>query len=136
MFEFIVWNLHITGSHKRNIHEISIFAVHDLFDVQGYGVMGLRDYGVIVLRGYGVKGLLSLGLIWLWGYRYIEFRDFSKCFLRLGRNFDVFESNRLRIRFQRDKIHENIIVAFFAEKFFFVVPCIINEVFRTRINKR
>ena len=40
------------------------FAVHDLFDVQGYGVMGLKDYGVIVLRGY----------------RYIKFSDFSKCF--------------------------------------------------------
>ena len=43
------------------------FAVHDLFD----GVMGLRDYGVIVLRGYGVKALHILGLIWLWSYRVI-----------------------------------------------------------------
>ena len=42
--------------------------------------MGLRDYGVIVLRGYEVKQLHVLGLIWLWGYRYIDFSDFSKCF--------------------------------------------------------
>ena len=37
------------------------FAVNDLFDVQGYGVMGLRGYGAIVLRGYGVKALHVLG---------------------------------------------------------------------------
>ena len=66
------------------MHEIFGSAVHDLFDVQGYGVMGLRDYGVIMLRGYGVKVLHVLGLIWLWGYRYIEFSYFSKYFLRLG----------------------------------------------------
>ena len=86
MFEFIVWNSPIIGSHKRNIDEIFGFAVHNLFDVQGYGVMGLRDYGVIVLRIYGVKELHVLRLIWLWGYRYIEFSGFSNCFLRLGRN--------------------------------------------------
>ena len=40
----------------------------------------------------------------LFGYRYIEFSDFLKCFLRLGRNSDVLESNGLRIRFQREKI--------------------------------
>ena len=50
-------------SHKRNIHEIFGFAVHDLFDVKGYGVMGLRDCGLIMLRGYGVKTLDVLGLI-------------------------------------------------------------------------
>ena len=81
--------------------------------------MGLRDYGVIVLRVYGLKALHVLGHIWLWGYRYIEFSDFSQCFFRIGRNPDVLESNGLRIRFQREKIHGNIIVAFFAQKFFF-----------------
>ena len=64
-----------------------------------YRVMGLRDYEAIVLRGYRVKVLHVLGHIWLWGYRYIEFSDFLKCFLRLGRNPDVLESNGLRIRF-------------------------------------
>ena len=34
--------------------------------------MGLRYYVVIVLRGYGVKALHILGLMWLWGFRYIE----------------------------------------------------------------
>ena len=33
-------------SHERNIHEIFCFAVHDLFDVQGYEVKELIDYGV------------------------------------------------------------------------------------------
>ena len=106
MFEFNVWNSPISGSHKRNIHEIFGFAVHDLFDVKGYGVMGLRDYGVIVLRGCRVKALHVLGHIWSWGYRYIEFSDFSKCFLRLGRNPDMLESNGLQIRFQREKYME------------------------------
>ena len=84
--------------------------------------MGLRDYGVIMLKGYGVKALHVLGLIWLWGYTYIEFSDFLKCFLSLGRNPDVFESNGLRIRLQREKIHGNMIVAFLAQKFFFCGP--------------
>ena len=70
--------------------------------------MGLRDYGFIVLRGYEVETLHVLWLIWLSGYRYIEFNDFSKCFLRLGRNSDVLESNGLRIRFEWEKIHGNI----------------------------
>ena len=48
--------------------------------------MGLGDNGVIVFRVYGVKELHVLRLIWLWGHGYIEFSDFSKCFLRLGRN--------------------------------------------------
>ena len=61
--------------------------------------MGLREYGFIVLTGYEVKALYVLGLIWLWGYSYIEFSDF----LKLGRNPDVMESNGLRIRFQREK---------------------------------
>ena len=51
-----------------------------------YRIMGLWDCGVIVLRDYGVKALHVSGLIWLWGYRYIEFSDFLKCFLRLGQN--------------------------------------------------
>ena len=84
--------------------------------------MELRDYGVIVLRSYGVKALHVLGLIWLWCYRYIEFSDFLKCFLRLGRNPDVLESNGLRIRFQREKntreYHSGILR---AEKQIFVV---------------
>ena len=87
--------------------------------MQSYGVIGLRDYGVIVLRGYGFKALHFSGLIWLWGYRYIEFSDFLKCFFRLGRNTDVLESKWLRIRFQRGKIHENIMVAFFAQIFIY-----------------
>ena len=65
--------------------------------------MRLRDYGVIVLRDYEVKALHVLGLIWLWGHRYIEFSDFLKCFLRLERNCDVLESNGLGIPFQRGK---------------------------------
>ena len=88
--------------------------------------MGLRYYGVIVLRGYEVKALYVLGLIWLWGYRSIEFSEFLKCFLRLGRNSDVLGSNGLRIRFQWEKIHGIIIVAFFAQKFFFVAMCCLN----------
>ena len=79
----------------------------------------MSDYGVIVMRGYGVKALHVLGLIWLWGCRYIEFSDFLKCFLRLRRNPEVLESNGLRIRFQRVKIYGHIIVSFFAQKFFF-----------------
>ena len=55
--------------------------------------MGLRDYGVIPLRAYGVKALQVSELIWLWGYRYVAFSDFLKCFLRLGRNPDVVDSN-------------------------------------------
>ena len=43
--------------------------------------MVLRNYGVTVLRGYEVKALHVSGLIWLWGYRYIEFSYFLKCFL-------------------------------------------------------
>ena len=46
--------------------------------------MGLRDYGVILLRGYGVKSLHFSGLICLWGYKYIEFSDYLKGFLRLA----------------------------------------------------
>ena len=124
VFEFIVSNLSITESHRRNIHEIFGFAVHDLFNVQGYGVIGLRDYEVIVLRDYGVKVLHVLGFIWLWGDMYIEFSDFSKYFLRLGRNPDVLGSNGLRIRFQREKTDGNIIVEFFAQKeIFFIGLC-------------
>ena len=66
-------------------------------------VMTLRDYGFIVLKGYGVKELHVLWLICLWGFRYIEFSDFSKCFLRLRRNLDVLESNGLRFRFHWKK---------------------------------
>ena len=80
--------------------------------------MRLRDYEVIVLRGYGVTALHIVGLICLWGYRYIEFGDFSKCFLSLGRNLNVLGSNGLRIRFHREKIHGNIIVTFFAQNIF------------------
>ena len=83
-------------------------------------VMGFRDYEVLVSRGYGLQILHVLGLIWLWGYRYIEFSDFSKCFLKLRRNSDVLESNGSRIRFQREKIHGNFIAAFFVKKFLFV----------------
>ena len=68
---------------KKETHEIFGFAVRDLLDVQGYGV----------------KVIHVSGLIWLWGYRYIAFSDFSKCFLWLGRNFDVLGPNGLRIRF-------------------------------------
>ena len=50
--------------------------------------MGLRDYAVIVLRGHGVKALHVLGLIWLWGYRYIELSGFS-----------IFHSGILRAEF-------------------------------------
>ena len=66
----------------------------------------------MVLRGYRVKVLRVLGLIWLGGYRYIEFTDF----LRLERNPDVLKSNGLQIQFQREKINGNSIVAFFAQK--------------------
>ena len=115
MFEFIVWNSPITINHKRNIHEIFGFAVHEFFDVQGYGVIGLA--------------LHVLELIWLWGYRYIEFSDFSKCFLTLGSNPDVLESNGLRIRVQREKLHGNIIVAFFVqEKQVFWGPVLLLEI--------
>ena len=129
MFEFIVWNSPITINHKRNIHEIFGFAVHEFFDVQGYGVIGLRVYRVIVLWCYGLKALHVLELIWLWGYRYIEFSDFSKCFLTLGSNPDVLESNGLRIRVQREKLHGNIIVAFFVqEKQVFCGPVLLLEI--------
>ena len=37
------------------------------------------------------------------GFRYIEFSDFPKCFLRLGLNPDVLGSNGLRIRLFREK---------------------------------
>ena len=50
--------------------------------------MGLRDHGVIMLRGFGVKSLHP----------------------------NVLESNGLWIRFEQGKIHEDIIVAFFAQK--------------------
>ena len=59
--------------------------------------MGLRDYGVIVLRDHWVEALHVLELIWAWGYRYIEFSDVLKYFLRLERNADVLVSNGLRI---------------------------------------
>ena len=112
----------MTGSHKRKIYEIFGSAVHDLFDVQGYGVIGLGDYGVIVLRGYAVRALHFLGLILLWTYRYIEFSDFLKAFSRLARNPEVLESNGLRIRFQGKKIHGNIIMACFVQKKMFCGP--------------
>ena len=76
----------------------------------------------MILRASGA--LHVLGFIWLWCYRYIEFSDFLKCYLRLGQNPDVLESNGLRIRFQRGKIHGNIIVSFFAQNFF-LWPCVI-----------
>ena len=107
VFAFIIWSSLITASHEKNIHEIFRFCSTWPF----------------LCTGYGVKALLVLGLIWLWGYRYIEFSDFSKCFLRLGRNPDALESNGLQIRFQRGKIHGNFIVAFFTQQFFFVSLC-------------
>ena len=79
--------------------------------------MGLRDYGFIVLRGYGFKALHVLGLF---DYGVIGILNLAifKVFLRLGQNPDVQESNRLWIRFQREKIHRNVIVGFFAQNFF------------------
>ena len=82
---------------KETYSRLFDFVVHDLFDIQGYGVMGLRYYVVIVFKGYGVKALHVLGFFWSWGYRYIEFSNFLKCFLRLGRNNDVLKSNGLQI---------------------------------------
>ena len=87
--------------------------------------MGLIDYRVIVLRGYRVNELHVFGLIWLWGYRCIKLSDFSKCFLKLGRSPDVLESSALRIRFQQEKIHGNIIVAFFRRKKKILWGCVI-----------
>ena len=88
--------------------------------------MGLRDYGFIVFKGNGVKALHVLGPICLWGYRYIEFSNFLKCFLRLGQNSDVLGSNGLQIRFQREKIYGNIIVVSFAQNFF-LWACVIKS---------
>ena len=74
--------------------------------------MGLRDYEAIVLMGYGVISILNLVI-------------FSRGFLRLGRNPNVLESNGLRIHFQREKIHGNIIVTFFPQKMLFLWACVI-----------
>ena len=93
-----VWLYYINFTHhckSQNKHTRD-FSILQYITFLIHGVMGLRDYGVIVLRGYGVKALHFLGLIWLWGYRYdrcIEFSDFLKCFLRLGRYPDALESN-------------------------------------------
>ena len=99
--------------HTRNFRFCSIWPVR---------FTGLWGYGIERLRSHSVKALHVLGLIWLWGYRYIEFSEFSKCFLRLGRNPDVLGSNELRIRFQRENIFGNIIEAFFAQTIFYCGP--------------
>ena len=46
MFEFILSNSPITVSHKRNIHGIFGFEVHDLFNAQGYDVERLWVHSV------------------------------------------------------------------------------------------
>ena len=99
------------------------FSVLQYMAFSMYRVMELRDGEIIGLRHYNF-----LGFIWLWGDRYIEFSDFPKIFLRLGRNSDVLRTNGLRIRFQREEIYGNIILAFFAQNFF-LWACVINNNF-------
>ena len=93
---------HHCKSQKNHTRDFLFCSTYDL-DVQGYEVIGLRDYRVIVWWDYGVNALHVVRLIWFWGYRYIEFSDFSKCFLRLGRNPDDLESNGLRFGFSGKK---------------------------------
>ena len=94
----LLYEVHSSLSHERNIHEIFLFC-----STWPFRYTWLRGYGIRVLRSYEIEALHVLGHIWLWGYRCIEFSDFLKYFLKLGRNPDVQESNGLRIRFQREK---------------------------------